>query len=583
MDAVDRLHHVTNLLSAADEYLEMEATALYDDTAEHPGPEEVALLSNEVETLGEGLDDIILAVASQVKQEEEDSRHAFMLTRLADGARVDASLKQLGSLLSDIDDSIGRVHSACSAAGSDVSLINLIDMLDEACTICLTKTAGLQVCITPETGAKFISATHAEWAVKAAAKSKRELLSIFKHLGKLQDQNSASILGRCLMAAADEFLEAAVWQALKSLWHSLPLHLLRGPCATHFGIRCNMCQAIPIKGPRYHSVSALGGGKMGQLDLCHECYLLRQLPVDTMMVQVNVPIPIGHYESKCGFCLKVPIIGGRFRSRNHVIAKTGLPYELCNKCFTYNPEHFHDPHDQFDEIGSEENKLRAFQMKEHTRRDSEDAGEWFNCTNCHRRRKYSIHGPVFWLLGVHAKPPVILCAECETRKAFDVALERLGEHPSATGMPSGFKALWLVTSAPITESYFFNNTKSFPVLYQREDEPAIPEMMYKATNKKILARIILLADSEDQITACRRILAQGTLNNKSMAELSFELGERLFVRIFTEVYKQLHLELETQIRSFYDLNAEQEAAMAEIQEERDALAEEAAGAAFGQK
>ena len=113
--------------------------------------------------MGEGLDDIILAVASQVKQEEEDSRHAFMLTRLADGARVDASLKQLvstsmstsygnmsdrdsqGSLLSDIDDSIGRVHSACSAAGSDVSLINLIDMLDEACTICLTKTAGLQV------------------------------------------------------------------------------------------------------------------------------------------------------------------------------------------------------------------------------------------------------------------------------------------------------------------------------------------------------------------------------------------------------------------------------------------------------
>ena len=31
---------------------------------------------------------------------------------------------------------------------------------------------------------------------------------------------------------------------------------------------------------------------------------------------------------------------------------------------------------------------------------------------------------------------------------------------------------------------------------------------------QILARIILLADSEDQITACRRILAQGTLNNK---------------------------------------------------------------------
>ena len=23
------------------------------------------------------------------------------------------------------------------------------------------------------------------------------------------------------------------------------------------------------------------------------------------------------------------------------------------RCFTYNPEHFHDPHDQFDEIGSE--------------------------------------------------------------------------------------------------------------------------------------------------------------------------------------------------------------------------------------
>ena len=62
-----------------------------------------------------------------------------------------------------------------------------------------------------------------------------------------------------------------------------------------------------------------------------------------------------------------------------MLGANGLPYELCNKCFTYNPEvhpivanpspncnqpsvpslqHFHSAHDEFIEIGSEENKLR---------------------------------------------------------------------------------------------------------------------------------------------------------------------------------------------------------------------------------
>jgi len=36
---------------------------------------------------------------------------------------------------------------------------------------------------------------------------------------------------------------------------------------------------------------------------------------------------------------------------------------------------------------------------------------------------------------------------------------------------------------PITEGYFFKNTGGFPLLYQREDEPLIPEMVYKVTHE----------------------------------------------------------------------------------------------------
>ena len=51
-----------------------------------------------------------------------------------------------------------------------------------------------------------------------------------------------------LMAAADEFLEHGVWRALRPLWHNVAIHLCRGDSATHFGIRCHGCDAIPIKG-----------------------------------------------------------------------------------------------------------------------------------------------------------------------------------------------------------------------------------------------------------------------------------------------------------------------------------------------
>lgn len=188
-----------------------------------------------------------------------------------------------------------------------------------------------------------------------------------------------------------------------------------------------------------------------------------------MFIKIDVPIPIGHYESSCGFCLKVPIIGGRFISRDNIDPRTGLNYELCNKCFTYNPEHFHDAEDQFDETCSEENALRSFSMAEHTRRDTEAAGEWFNCAACQKRRKYDLHGPVHWLLGVQSRVGAVLCATCAEYKSLQLAIDVFGEEEKSEGnvMPVANKALYLVTWTPITEAYFLANTTRFPLLYLR--------------------------------------------------------------------------------------------------------------------
>jgi len=57
-------------------------------------------------------------------------------------------------------------------------------------------------------------------------------------------------------------------------------------------------------------------------------------------------------------------------------------------------------------------------MLEHTQRDSDEAGEWFNCNGCQRRRKYRIHGPAYWLIGVHSRPAKILCSQCGDYKVL---------------------------------------------------------------------------------------------------------------------------------------------------------------------
>jgi len=463
------------------------------------------------------------------------------------------NLVALNEVLKELDTKVIALTVAYKDIDFDISLTNLAEMLLEACGICLTKASVLELLAQGGNQTIPIQLRHSELALEAATKAKDDLNVTWDYLQHIPTKKKGVKIrcnwkAWCLMAAADEYLEVAIWEALKVTWHTLAINLMRGPNATHFGIRCSHCNAIPIQGPRYRSIS---GDE--ELDLCQGCFLRQKYSPYILFMKIEVPIPIGHYEARCSHCKKVPIIGGRFRSRNNENENTP-PYELCNKCYNQDPDHFLGGLHLFDEFGSEENKLRSFKLPEHSMDDTLKAKEWFHCSGCQQQRKYTLHGPVFWLLGVKHSPPVMLCSSCESYRSLSVIEEAVSRKQLESGIDPS-KAMWLVAWRPVTEVYFFDSTTrsmSIPRFYTLEDEPLIAEMVYKPTNREMDQQMKLILNQHDYQTA-RNVLAKGSLNQKSLAGLCHQVGEVCFMQIYSRCFKLLNVQLEPQIQSFYML------------------------------
>ena len=179
-------------------------------------------------------------------------------------------LTELAVFLNTLEQRVNYVKDACEMANVDESLKTLVNMLREAATILLAKAKAKLLVMEklPNPNDSYVPALHVSLSlahVKLAYERLDDMLIVLERVKSQKDESAAAEKGgqklsmwskmqaSALMAAADDFLGEGMWRALKPLWHSVAIHLCRGDSATHFGIRCDSCNAIPIKGTRYHA------------------------------------------------------------------------------------------------------------------------------------------------------------------------------------------------------------------------------------------------------------------------------------------------------------------------------------------